>query len=110
MGCGCGKSRLPNKMGRFVDVRTDDYGLVRLSMDGVTTLDSSNRHCEPYHGVFDGTYLYVVGLGTEHEKLFLRSGRRAAIDYAKEHGDLEISNLLLARSFCHDTVVAVLGA
>lgn len=99
-------------MGKFVDVPTDEYGLIRLSSDGVTRMasESPDGPCEPYHGAFGGTYLYIVGLHTEHEKLFLRQNRRDAIAYAKERGNLLISNLLLARSFCHDTLVSVLGA
>lgn len=97
-------------MGTFVDVQTDEFGLVRLASEGVTKMSEGGSRCEPYHGVFTGTHLHVVGLGTEHEKLFLRQNRRDAIDYAKEHGNLPISNLINVRSFCHDTVVAVLGA
>ena len=39
-------------------------------------MTGTGSHCEPYHGVFDGAYLHVVGIGTEHEKIFLRANRR----------------------------------
>ncbi len=102
MGCGCGKNRLAQMRGNFVDLKSDGMSMIRLAGDA--------PNCEPYHGAFTGTYFHVVGADTEFEKIYLRSGRRDAIQYAKDHGNLPISNLVLATSLCHDRVFALLGA
>jgi len=72
-------------------------------------LGEDDYACESYSGIFQGTHFHIVGRGTEHEKIFLRSASREAKLYAKEHG-VKVGRLVNARSLCAERVVQLLGA
>ena len=52
--------------------------------DGVYRFTDDAGDCERYHGIFTGTTVFVLGLGTEHERIFLRTTKAAAERYAAE--------------------------
>lgn len=101
LGCNCGSSR-KQLTGNFV--------APQLNVAGMMPLADALEGCEPYHGAFQGTYFHIVGANTDDERLFLRNNRRDAVAYSKAHGNAPITNLVSARSLCHDRVIALLGA
>jgi hypothetical protein len=52
---------------------------------GVISLQAYPDGTEPYSGPFRKTTIFVVGYGTEHEQLFRRADRNAAIAAAREN-------------------------
>jgi hypothetical protein len=76
--------------------------------DGVVTLQSSPECSTPYNGIFRQATVFVVGYATEHETLFKRGDRTAALKMAKEN-KLTFDQVV-ARSLCHETAVELLGA
>lgn len=58
---------------------------MKASYDGdLLVLAANDDDCEPYDGVGAVSSVYVVGYGTEHEKVFLRGKRDSAIQYMKD--------------------------
>jgi hypothetical protein len=62
----------------------------------------------PYTGAFRSASIYVVGLGTDQERLFVRAEAQDAVAYARATGQ-PIAHLPAAQ-FCQDAMVAFLGA
>jgi hypothetical protein len=106
MACagGCGGH---NKLDRTLNTKL--YEDLTLDSRSMLTLNGDDQLCEPYHGQFTGTYVYVVGYGTEHERMFLRSLSKQAEQYAATNG-VKVGRLISVRSLCHDRVVAAIGA
>lgn len=81
-------------------LRTNDRGMYLLAGDEYL--------CEPYHGAYPGSTVFVVGLGTDDERLFTVGNRVPAYNYA-----VSVKQPLLHVSvsqLCHDSVVALLNA
>jgi len=64
--------------------------------------------CEAYHGAYRATTVFLVGYGTEHEKLFARTLKKDAEKYAAKH-NLSAAHINVS-SLCHDRVIEMLGA
>lgn len=100
--CGCGKRlRSTNATNVWTDSNFNERSMINLSGDELM--------CEPYHGQFTGTRVFIAGQGTEHEKTFLKQNKFDAIRYAKEH-KVKLTRQVSVISLCHDRVVAMLGA
>ena len=76
--------------------------------NGLVALSSAAECTEPYHGQFTGASVFIVGRGTEHERLFVRGHKMDAMRWAKQHSvtldHVHVTNL------CHEPVLALLGA
>ena len=103
IGCACKDKSLltPNSlaMGRAYPGPTDD---------GVVMLRSAPECTTPYSGIYKQATVFVIGYDTDSETLFTRGERTAALKMAKEQN--LTFNQVVARSLCHETVVALLGA
>lgn len=63
---------------------------------------------EPYHGAFTGASVFVVGIGTDKEKLFVRGQRKEALRYALD--EAATVDHVHVTSLCHEPVRELLGA
>lgn len=104
MACGsCGGK----KVGVARRAPADDIPEPMTNDRGMFPLVGDEYTCEPYHGAYSGTTMFLVGYGTEGERLFSRTLRAAAIKYAREN-DLSWAHVSVT-SLCHDRVVSLLG-
>jgi hypothetical protein len=117
MGCGCGKrqdSALAGTTLRQSATVPNSKGLYDLA---------SHPDCDvPYHGAFPAAQIYVVGFGTEAERLYVRGQRNEATRAARTGKDPATGEPLtatggrltldpvLASNLCHDAVVELLGS
>lgn len=64
--------------------------------------------CDPYHGMYQGSNLFLACAGTDKAALFLTTVYNLAYEYAAANeGALQRVSVL---SLCHDRVVAMFGA
>lgn len=106
-GCG-GRNSLGARGGAVVQstrLVADEYGLLPLAQ--------YPNASEPYHGQFTGASVFVVGRGTEKERLFRKVQADDATRYAMAEGStgetLTIDHLH-STSLCHEAMVSLLGA
>lgn len=116
-GCGCGKrqdSALAGTTLRQSATIPNSKGLYDLA---------THPGCEePYHGAFPTAQIYVVGFGTEAERLYVRGQRNLATRAARtgkdpvtnesltpEGGRLTLDSVL-ASNLCHEAALALLGS
>lgn len=105
MGCGCNQ--------KASDLTPDTTNLVRAfpradNEFGVLTT-SGDPYCEePYTGIYQQATVFVLGFGTEDEKLFRRGDRREAVAYATEKN--VTFDQVQARSLCDSVARELLGA
>jgi hypothetical protein len=100
--CGCGGGGTPSGF--------DPAGQPWIDVNafGVRPMGDDAENCEPYHGAFPGTSVFLVGHGTEHERVFIREQRNEAWTYATEN-ELTFQHIN-ATELCHDRIVALFGA
>ena len=100
MGCNCrDKSALtPNSMNlKRTYPRPDETGTIMLQ---------SEPECiDAYAGPFRKTTVFIVGYGTEHEQVFKRADRTAAIAAARENK--ATLDQVIAGQLCSSTVEAL---
>jgi hypothetical protein len=72
------------------------------------TLATAPECTEPYHGQFQGATVYVLGLGTENERLFRKGDWTEATKAARVQG-LTLDHVL-AINLCHDKVIELFQA
>lgn len=104
MACGaCGQKRMrpAGYSDPWIDATFNDVGTVQLAGD---TAD-----CERYSGAYKGTSVYIAGPGTEHEKIFLKPFRLAAMQYAKDHG-VKVTRLVGITALCAQKAMTVVPA
>ena len=71
-------------------------------------LRSAPECSEPYNGIYRQATVFVIGYDTDHETLFTRGERTAALRMAREQ---KLSfDQVVARSLCHATMLELLGA
>ena len=70
--------------------------------NGVYELASAPGCFQPYEGDHRNESLFVVGLGTEQETIFLRKQRTEALEFAQSN-DLHLFHLP-AHNLCHYTM------
>lgn len=105
MACGsCGG----NKIGAARRAPADDIPTPATNDRGMYPLIGDTYGCEAYHGPYTGTSLFLVGYGTEQEKLFFRTQKAAATSYARTNS-LSWAHVSVT-SLCHERVVGLLGA
>jgi hypothetical protein len=95
MGCGCGSKALREEVG--ADLPRSGYMPPR-GPNGVYELAASPGCFTPYQGAHRRDSVYVVGLNTEHERIFWRREVKDALRYAKENR--LIINHLMAQDLC----------
>ena len=76
--------------------------------DDIVVLQADPYCEEPYTGAYKQATVFVVGYTTEHETLFKRSDRKAALDLAREK-KLSFDGVV-ARECCHHLMVELLGS
>lgn len=103
MGCAC-----RDKKALTPDSRALTRSFPGVEQNGMTLLASAPDCSEPYDGVFRQATVFVVGYGTEREKLFKRGDRTAALSLAK--AEKLTFDQLPARSLCHETMLELLGS
>lgn len=97
MACGCGGAAKRREM-----LRSSHYAPTR---DGGYRL-ASYPDCTTLHlGAYQGNSIYVVGRGTEFERLFRRHDLASATEYALETKQ-QIENLPTT-SLCDEAVLSV---
>jgi uncharacterized Rossmann fold enzyme len=102
MPCACRdkKSLTPNSMNlRRTNPRPDETGTIMLQ--------SAPDCVEQYSGPFRKTTVFVVGYGTEHEQIFKRADRTAAIAAARATSST--FDQVIAGQLCADAVEALLA-
>jgi hypothetical protein len=103
LGCACkDKSKLT----------PDSRNLLRAypgpGDEGVVSLRYAPDCTSPYDGIYRQATVFVVGYDTEHEQLFKRGDRTAALKMARDN---RLSfDQVTARSLCHEVVLELLGA
>lgn len=98
-GCGCKRLdavQLANSQGARVGY------VAKPGRNGVYEMASSPGCFQPYEGDYRTQSVFVVGLGTEQETIFLRANRTEAIEYSKENR-LELHHLP-AHNLCHQAM------
>lgn len=104
MACGkCGGRRDTSILGAHLpsgNYVRDENGLFPLAQAPDCT--------EKYHGQFQGASVFVVGMGTEKEKLFVRGQKVEAMKYAKAQ-ETSLDHVHVT-SLCHEPVLGLLGA
>lgn len=103
MGCGC-----KNKKGLTPDSMHLTRSYPGVDETGTIMIQSAPDCIDPYQGPFRKVTVFVVGYGTEHETLFKKSERTAAIKKARS-GKLTFDQVV-AGSLCDEVAVALLGA
>lgn len=105
MACSCGGARRQMIAARSSVTTTpllfDEQGFVVLAVNDV-------EPCVAYLGPFRTATMYVVGYGTEHERVFHRGQATAANEWSSNHGGLPI-NKTQASLICAHIVTAVLA-
>jgi hypothetical protein len=90
----------------------DGRGLTRSNPrpedNGVYLLQEDLECRTPYSGAFRGATVFIVGYGTEFERVYRRAERKAAIQDARENK--RTIDQVPARALCHTIMVALLGA
>ena len=104
MGCGCGQVALREEVGN--SLFKSGY-MPPAGPNGVYELASHRGCTRPYNGRSRTKSVYVIGLNTEHERIFHRKDNRAAIRYAKETD--EILHHIGADRLCHEAMEAFFG-
>lgn len=103
MGCGCSQARDNTFAGRRLKAERE----LRLNADGLYDLAAAPEGCvDGYHGFFPTATVYVVGRGTEHERIFRKGDWDEAHRHATQH-DLPLIHVM-AKNLCHDAVAPVL--
>ena len=75
---------------------------------GMIPMASCPGCTERYHGAFTGASVFLVGVNTEHEQMFVRGHRMEALRYANDrHTTLDHVH---STSLPHEAVVKLLGA
>lgn len=95
-GCGCKRVdavQLASAQGARVGYTA------KPGRNGVYELASAPECFQPYEGDHRNESVFVVGLGTESEQIFLRAARTQAIEYAQAYR-LELHHLP-AHNLCH---------
>lgn len=108
MSCGCSKRQDSALAGT-----TLRQSLTFPNSKGLYELATYPGCDEPYHGTFPTAYIYVVGFGTEGEKLYTRGDRNAATRAARtghDTGRRTTIDTVQATELCHHAVVALLGS
>lgn len=104
MACsGCGGRTNVGIQGAIIQSASpqpDEYDMIPMS---------KYPEChERYHGTFTGASVFLVGVGTEHEQIFVRGHRVEALRYANDrHTTLDH---VYSTSLCHQAVLQLLGA
>jgi hypothetical protein len=83
----------------------DEHGLIPLARFGSCA--------DAYHGQFSGASVFVIGRGTDQERLFRKAQQDDATRYAIDNGpgqDALTIDHVHATTLCHDAVVELLGA
>jgi len=105
-GCSsCGGTTIPAS-GYSVDSNAHPW--IDVNEYGVRPIGDEPASCQPYHGEFQGTTVFLVGYGTDEVKVFLRGARTEAWTYAQEN-DLSFQHINVVE-LCHDRVIGLLGA
>lgn len=82
------------------DVPSNDRGMYLLAGD--------SYDCEPYHGAYQASWLFLACGGTDDAAIFLPTVYNMAYDYAKEHeGALQRVSVM---ELCHDRIFTLFGA
>ena len=76
--------------------------------DDLVVLQGDPYCDEAYHGAYKQATVFVVGYTTEHETLFKRSDRKAALALAREK-KLTFDGVV-ARECCHHLMLELLGS
>lgn len=101
MPCGCGqRGSTPSAFGLA-------KGSVQITDQGMIMLASTNGCTEPYHGQYQGASVYVVGLGTDAEAVYLKADNKRALRDARARRTT--FDHLPARQLCHERMVELLG-
>ena len=96
MGCGCGQVALREEVGN--SLFKSGYQ-PQAGPNGVYEMFSHPGCWQPYNGKQRTASVYVVGLNTEYERVFVRKDNKDAIRYAKETDG--VLHHLLANTLCH---------
>jgi hypothetical protein len=75
---------------------------------GMTVLAGWLDCTEPYSGTRQRDDIFVIGLGTEAERIFTTAQRDEALAYAKSER-LRLTRLT-AHTVCHDAMIEVFGS
>lgn len=84
----------------------------QLNAYGLLPLRGFEDCATPYTGNHKAASVYVVGYGTEHERLFRRTDRNAALEYqstASPDGKLNLFQAPVTQ-LCADAALAVFGS
>lgn len=104
MGCNCGGRPTT---GSAMALRNSSP---RPNERGMYDLASAPGCAERYDGLLANASIYVIGRGTEHEKLFVKRDRIEALRYARTVKPNLTVDHLLATDLCREPVLALLGA
>jgi hypothetical protein len=102
MPCGCGGSRTT------VSAFGTHQSQPTITDQGMIVLASAPECEQPYSGVFRSASVYVVGLGTDAETVYLRADRERAVRDAKQRR--ATFDHLPAKQLCDDKMRELLGA
>lgn len=83
-------------------------GTARLGQNGVYELGTAPGCFTPYEGDYRHDSVFVIGLGTEGERIFGRRKRNEALEYARDN-KLKIFPLP-AHNLCSDVMLAFFGS
>lgn len=102
--CGC-KQIDATKLASAQGVR---QGFVRPGTNGTYALHQAPGCTTPYDGDYRHDSVFVIGIGTDKERIFTRRQRTQALEYARDN-DLRIDPLS-AHALCSDVMVAFFGS
>jgi hypothetical protein len=74
----------------------------------MTVLGSYLDCTEPYSGTRQRDDVFVIGLGTDVERIFTIDQSKEAVAYTKQHG-VKLARLT-AHTLCHDAMIEVFGS
>lgn len=105
MACGrCGGKRADSPA---------DTGLVpgytaKVTDNGMYQLGAWLECSEPYSGDYQREDVFVIGMGTEAERVFKRTDNEAAVKWAKESRTR--LTRVTAHTLCHEAMVELFGS
>lgn len=104
MPCGC-KQVDAVMLASAMGIR---HGNARAGQNGVYELAQAPGCFSPYEGEYRFDSVFVIGLGTEQEKIFGRRKRNDALTYARDN-KLRIDPLP-AHNLCSEVMLAFFGS
>lgn len=79
-----------------------------VNANGMTVLASSLGCTEPYSGTFQREDVFIVGLGTDVERIFTIDEGEAAVAYTKQTRTK--LTRVTAHTLCHEAMVELFGS